>query len=62
MASDQLYFASRAAAEREAALQCANESARKSHLERAARYDELASSIAAHSTKLGLTDKWASIG
>ena len=61
MTPDQTYLASRAAVEREAASNCTNEAARKAHLELAARYDDLASSMAAHTTKLGLSDSQSSL-
>ena len=62
MVPDQVYFASRAEAEAQAALKCSNEGARKAHLELAARYDELAASIAAHHNKLGTDEDRFSCG
>ena len=61
MVSDQTYFASRAAAEAKAASKCTNEAARNAHRELAERYDELASSIAAHHIELGLDEKASSL-
>lgn len=47
MEGDAVYFARRAAQEREAALKAAHPSARDAHLELAGRYDDLATAIAA---------------
>jgi hypothetical protein len=48
MEGDAVYFSRRANEERSAAMKAAHPNARQSHLELAARYDELASAIAAH--------------
>lgn len=56
MDTDEAYFARRALAEVEAAGKSTTEAAKNVHLELAARYKDLASSIFAHSVRLGLND------
>jgi hypothetical protein len=55
MVPDETYFLQRAKAEADAASMSSNAEARKAHLELSARYEELASSIIAHSAALGLS-------
>ena len=54
MEGDVLYFSRRAKEERAAAMKAAGSAARDAHLDMAARYDELAASIAAREQHLGL--------
>jgi hypothetical protein len=54
MEDDSIYFARRAAQERVAAMKDAVPSARQAHLELADRYDDLARSIGAQGSSLGL--------
>jgi hypothetical protein len=55
MVADETYFLQRAKAEADAASRSSNAEARTAHLELSARYEELASSIIAHSAALGLS-------
>ena len=54
MEGDAAYFARRASDERTAAMKAAHPNARKSHLDMAERYDDLARSITARDQYLGL--------
>ena len=62
MVADETYFLERAAAEADAALRSRDSAVRKVHLELSARYEELASSIIAHSAALGLSKNDPSFG
>jgi hypothetical protein len=57
MDSDGVYFARRAAEERVAAMKTAHPIARKTHLELASRYDELARAIDATARDSGLQQR-----
>jgi hypothetical protein len=52
MEGDAIYFVRRAKEERVAALKSANPAARKSHVELANRYDELARAVASREPEL----------
>ena len=54
MEGDVLYFSRRAKEARAAAMKAASSAARDAHLDMAARYEELAESIAAREQYLGL--------
>ena len=54
MESDSIYFARRAGKERIAAMKAPHPSARRSHLDMAARYDELSGAIAKRNRQLGI--------
>jgi hypothetical protein len=56
MVPHETYFLQRAKVEADAASMSSNAEARKAHLELSARYEELASSIRAHSAALGLSE------
>jgi hypothetical protein len=52
MEGDVIYFSRRANEERTAAMRAANPNARRSHLDMAARYDELVKAIESHQTQV----------
>ncbi len=54
MEAETAYLLRRAREEREAATKAAHPAARQAHLELAQRYEEMASSIAAHEKRLGI--------
>ena len=62
MAGDVAYLIRRASEEREAAMRAAHPKARQSHLQLAARYQEMADAITARERSLGLNGNDDSLG